>query len=137
MSQRIHRSCRESIRKNLTREERWEGDDKGLIGCWELGRELREKNPELAERAENGELPVLVWKGGVAKKIKKKGKYGSLYYLAEWQGLRGEDLNIDLSEETEIICSKTGMKVIYTSDVEKYADDMGEGTDSIELGIDR
>ena len=129
MSQRIFRSCREPIRKRLSWEERWEGDDKGFILCWELGRELRGKQPELAERAENGELPVLVWKGGVAKKIKKKGKYGSLYYLAEWQGLRGEDLNIDLSKEPEIICSKTGMKVIFTSDVEKYANDIDEGID--------
>ena len=31
----------------------------------------REKYPELAERAEKGELPVLGWKGGVEKKIKK------------------------------------------------------------------
>lgn len=133
MSQRVYRSCREPIRKGLTWEERWKGEDKGLISCWELGRELRDEKPILAKRAENGELPVLVWKGGVAKKIKKKGKYGSLHYLAEWQGLRGEDLNINLSEETEIICSKTGMKVIYTGDVGKYADDIDEGTDSIEL----
>ena len=47
-------------------------------------------------------------------------KYGTLNYLAQWQGLRGKDLNIDLSEETELICSKTGMKVIYTGDVKKY-----------------
>jgi hypothetical protein len=133
MSQRVYRSCREPIRKELTWEERWKGDDKGLISCWELGRKLREEKPALAKRAENSELPVLVWKGGVAKKIKKKGKYGTFHYLAEWQGLRGEDLNIDLSEEPEIICSKTGMKVIYTGDVEKYADDIDEGTDSIEL----
>ena len=135
MSQRIYRSCREPIRKGLTWEECWKGDDKGLISCWELGRELREKEPALAKRAEDGELPVLVWKGGVAKKIKKKGKYGTLYYLAEWQGLKGEDLNIDLSEELELICSKTGMKVIYTGNVEKYAEDVDEGTDSADLTI--
>ena len=121
MSQRIYRSYREPIRKGLTWEERWKGDDRGLISCWELGKELREKQPELAKRAENGELPVLVWKGGAEKQLKKKEKYGTFNYLAEWQGLRGEDLNIDLSEEPEIICSKTGMKFIYTGDAEKYS----------------
>lgn len=120
MNQRIYRSCAEPIRKGLTWEERWKGDDRGLIGCWELGRELREKKPELAKRAENGELPVLVWKGGIEKRLKIAEKYGTLNYLAEWQGLRGEDLNIDLSKELPIICSKTGMKIIYTEDVNKY-----------------
>lgn len=120
MSQRVYRSYIEPIRKELTWDARWKGDDRGLISCWELGRELREKDPELAKRAENGELPVLVWKGGVEKRLKIAGKYGTLNYLAEWQGLRGEDLNIDLSLEREIICAKTGMKIIYTGDVEKY-----------------
>ena len=40
--------------------------------------------------------------------------------MAEWQGLRGDDLDIDLVEEIELICSKTGMKVIYTGDEKKY-----------------
>ena len=60
------------------------------------------------------------WKGGVERKIKKKTKYGTLFYLAQWQGMRGEDLNIDLSHERELVCSKTGMKVIYTGDMEQY-----------------
>lgn len=120
MSPRIYRSYKEPKREGLSWEERWIGDDRGLITCWELGREIREKEPKLARRAENGELPVLVWKGGVEKKTKKSGKYGTLYYLAQWQGLRGEDLNMDLSEESELICSKTGVKVIYTGDVKKY-----------------
>lgn len=120
MSQRIYRSCSEPIRKELTWEERWKGGDRGLISCWELGRELREKEPELAKRAKKGELPELVWKGGSDKRLKITTKYGTLNYLAQWQGLRGEDLNINLSEKQEIICSKTGMKFIYTGDVEKY-----------------
>jgi len=53
------------------------------------------------------------------EKIKKK-KHGTLFYLAQWQGLRGDDLDIDLSEETELVCSKIGMKVIYTGDIKKY-----------------
>ena len=122
MSQRIYRSYHEPKREGLSWDERWKGQDKGLITCWEVGRELSKKEPELWERAKNGELPVLAWKGGVdvEKKIKKKEKYGSLSYLAQWQGLRGDDLNIDLSKEIELICSKTGMKVIYTKDVNKY-----------------
>lgn len=120
MSQRIYRSYVQPKREGLSWQELWQGDDKGLILCWEIGREMRQREPELAQRAENGELPVLVWKGGVEKKIKIGKKYGALNYLAQWQGLRGEDLNIDLSEESELICSKTRMKVIYTGDVNKY-----------------
>lgn len=120
MSQRIYRSYGQPKRERLSWQELWQGDDKGLILCWEIGREIRQKEPELAQRAENGELPVLVWKGGVEKKTKISEKYGTLHYLAQLQGLRGEDLNIELSEEPELICSKTGMKVIYTGDVKKY-----------------
>ena len=122
MTTRIYRSIHEPIRKNPSFEERWRGPDKGLITCWEVGRSKSIESPELAERAKNGELPPLGWKGGVDKKIQKKEKYGSLNYLAQWQGLRGEDLEIDLSEEREIVCSKTGMKVIYTADTKKYSE---------------
>lgn len=120
MSQRIYRSYQEPKREGFSWNECWQGPDIGLITCWEVGRELGQKEPELVKRARNGELPVLGWKGGVEKKIKKKEKYGTLYYLAQLQGLRGEDLNIDLSEERELICSKTGIRVIYTSDPKKY-----------------
>ena len=119
MNQRIYRSFKVPKREGLSWDERWKGRDKGLITCWEVGRELSQKKPELAERARNGELPVLGWKGGVEKKIKKE-RYGPLFYLAQWQGLRGEDLDIDITQETELICSRTGMKVIYTDDVKKY-----------------
>lgn len=118
---RIYRSHQEPIREGLSWDERWIGPDKGLIICWEVGRQLSDRDPELARRATNGELPVLGWKGGVAKKLKQEKKYGTLSYLAQWQGLRGEDLTIDPTEETELICSKTGMRVIYTSDPNKYA----------------
>jgi hypothetical protein len=122
MSKHIYRSCNEPKREGLSWDDLWRGPDKGLIKCWEVGRDMREKDPELAERARNGELPVLGWKGGVDKKIIKKGKYGTYNYLALWQGLRGDDLNIDLSEEREIICSRTEMKVVYTDDATKYAE---------------
>lgn len=122
MRKRIYRSYKKPKREGLSWDERWIDDDKGLITCWEIGREKREKEPELAARAENGELPVLGWKGGVEKNTIKGEKYGTLYYLAQWQGLRGEDLDIDPSQELEITCSKTGMKIIYTGDVRKYSD---------------
>lgn len=120
MNQRIQRSHKEPKREGLSWDERWKGEDNGLITCWEVGRELREKEPGLAIRAENGELPVFGWKGGVEKKTKKGEKYGTLFYLAQWQGLRGDDLDIDLFQEPEMICSRTGMRVIYTGNMEKY-----------------
>jgi hypothetical protein len=122
MSKHISRSYQEPQRMGLSWEELWEGPDKGLIICWEVGREISKRDPELAGRTRNGELPILNWKGGVEKKIKKKEKFGSLQYLAQWQGLRGEDLNIDLSKEKEIICSRTKMKVTYTADITKYVE---------------
>ena len=122
MSIRIYRSIQEPIRKNPSFEERLRGPDKGLIIAWEVGRERRMQEPELAEKAEKGELPKLGYRGGVNKKINKKEKCGSINYLAQWQGLRGEDLDIDLTEEIEMVCSKTGMKVIYTADATKYSE---------------
>ncbi len=123
MNQRIYRSIKEPNRNGLSWNERWEGVDSGLIACWENGREIREKEPKLAEQVKNGELPVLGWKGGVKKKIKKGEIYGTFYYLAQLQGLKGEDLDIDLSQEPSLTCSKTGIRVIYTGDIKKYDND--------------
>lgn len=81
---------------------------------------MREKEPELTRRAEGGELPPMGWKGGVDHNIKKRKKYGTHFYLAQWQGIRGDDLDIELSSEPEVICSRTGMKVIFTGDLTKY-----------------
>lgn len=120
MGNRIYRSINEPIREGLSFEEKWRRPDKGLITAWEVGRQLSEKEPELSIRAKNGELPATGWKGGVEKKIKKKQKYGTQKYLAEWQGLRGEDLDIDLESEQILTCSRTGMTVVYTDDIEKY-----------------
>jgi hypothetical protein len=59
MSSRVFLSINEPIRENPSFEERLRGPDKGLIIAWEVGRERRMKEPELAEKAEKGELPVL------------------------------------------------------------------------------
>ena len=73
----------------------------------------------MAAKAKRGELPVLAWKGGVEKKLKSGVKVGSVNYIATWQGLRGEDLNVDLGAEVDIKCSRTGVKVTFTSSIER------------------
>lgn len=113
MGKHISRSIKEPIRKDPTSEGKWRGEDKGLILCWEEGRELALSQPKMAKRALRGELPMLSWKGGVKRNPKKKKKSGSFCYLAQWQGLRGEDLDIRLSEPTVLKCSRTGVKVKY------------------------
>ena len=121
MNNRVFRSISESIRINPSYDERWNGDDNGLITCWGVGRKKRESEHSLVQKVENNELPVLGWKGGVDKTLQKKEKFGSLNYLAQWQGLRCEDLDINLSEEVTMQCSKTGMMITYTPDSTKYS----------------
>lgn len=116
---RIYRSFSEPDRENLTWEETWRQEDKGLIKNYEVGRALAKKEPELAEKAKRGELPVLGYKGGVDKTLKKKEKIGALNYIAKWQALRGEDLNLNLDEEIVLTCTKTDMRVTFTMDLEK------------------
>jgi hypothetical protein len=113
----LYRSISQPVRGNLSWHEMWEGPDKGLICCWERGREKRLEEPELAARASRGELIVLAWRGGIEKKMRIKKKSGTLHYLATWQGLRGEDLNIDLEAETTVICSKTEQVVVFSAKV--------------------
>ncbi|MEN3158298.1 hypothetical protein ABC502_07935 [Alkalimonas sp. NCh-2] len=115
----IKRKFTEPDRENPTWEERWKGEDAGLITSWEVGRHLRRSSPELAVKASNGELPVLDFKGGYAKSLKKKQKIGSLNYLAQWQALRGEDLHIDTDQEYVLSCSKTGNETVFTHDNQK------------------
>ena len=121
-SMKLQRSTSEPIRTNATWEERWNDDDQGLIACWERGREKSREDPALAAQARDGQLVVLPWKGGVERTIKKKQKFGTLSYLAMWQGLRNEDLNIDAQEEISFTCTATGMAVVFTSDPAKYAE---------------
>lgn len=120
MCSQIFREISEPIRAGLSQNEYWRDNDEGLIKCWEVGRTLRDKKSELKQQCEAGELPTLGWKGGVSSTDKKINKFGSLNYLAQWQGIRGEDLSIDRSTETTIICSKTGSTVTFTSSRDKY-----------------
>jgi hypothetical protein len=116
---KIERQFTEPDRQMKSWHERWAGEDHGIIAAWERGREKRTEDPSLAARTLEGELPVLPWKGGVDKAI-KAGKYGTFLYLAMWQGLRGEPLEINTSEDLVMTCSKTGVQVTYTADESKY-----------------
>lgn len=100
--------------------ERWEGPDKGLLCCWLRGIEKGREDPHLAAQCLRGELPVLAWKGGIEKALKSKAlKVGSMQYLATWQGLRGEDLDIDDEAEPRITCTRTGVTFLYTLNTAK------------------
>lgn len=117
----VKRSIETLLRENCDFAERWLGADKGLITSWEVGRKLAVSNPDLADSAKKGELPELGLKGGVSRQLKKNEKVGCLNYLAQWQGLRGEDLDVHLDREYVLVCEKTGMEVTYTGDVARYA----------------
>lgn len=118
----IHRPFSEPDRRGLDWKQTWQAPDRGLIKCWEIGRSIAQQDPDLAKRCRSGALPPLNWKGGVSRALKKKEKFGALQYLAQWQGLRGEDLSVDLETEHTIVCTITGMIVTFTPDVTKLAD---------------
>lgn len=124
---KISRLINEPIREGLSWHERWDADDNGLIACWENGRELALKNPAKAEQARNGELIRFGWTGGVSEKLKADVFHGSLFYLAKWQGLRGDNLDIDVDADTVLTCTKTGQVVRYNSKLptESKLDDGG------------
>lgn len=126
MPRHIQRSIDSPLRTGLTRRQLWEDTDQGLIKCWEVGRQRAARFPNLARQCLDGELPVLGWKGGVSRSLKKLEKYGSLKYLAQWQGLRGEDLDIDLSVERSLTCTRTKMKVTFTPERAKYFNQVAE-----------
>ncbi|MCE9589416.1 MAG: hypothetical protein K8S99_02710 [Planctomycetes bacterium] len=115
MATHLHRSIDRPIREGLSSDELWHGPDKGLIWCWERGRQKRIEEPELATRADRGELVVLAWIGGVEKKLKLEKKLGALQYLATWQGLRNENLDIGIETERLIVCTKTEQTVAFSA----------------------
>lgn len=116
MATHVRRSIEMPIRAGSSWEEKWRGEDHGLICCWERGRLRRIEEPALAARADKGELVPLGWKRAVKEKG-SSGKRGTHQYLATWQGLRGEDLDIVINEETRIVCAKTGDVVIFSARV--------------------
>ena len=101
---RIARSITEPIRQSLSWEKQWKDCDQGLIACWERGREKSNEDPTLAAQARDARLVALP------------------HYLAMWQGLRGDDLNITFEEETALTCPTTQMTVVFTNDSKKYAE---------------
>jgi hypothetical protein len=103
---KITRSISEPIRQNLTRNERWDSDDNGLIACWERGREKALEEPGLATSAIVGQLVLLPWKGGVERALKKKEKYGCYNYLAMWQG------GVQLNSWTGLCCKSQAFSVL-------------------------
>jgi hypothetical protein len=117
MGAQLCRSIEVAIREGLNWAETWKGPDRGLIYCWEHGRQERSEKPGLAARADAGELVPLDWKGGVREKSKVEKKAGTLNYLATWQGLRGEDLDLPLDGELAIKCTRTGQIVVFTAAV--------------------
>ncbi len=122
-SNAIYRSIDEPIRKDAPFNERWHGEDKGIITAWEVGRQLSKEDKKLFEKVKNGELPILGFKGGHHKKLKNSNfKYGTFHYLAELQGLKNQDLDIDLLRDEGLIllCTRTNMKTIFTANVKKY-----------------
>jgi len=130
MSRVIKRSFSEPERQGLDWNAIWQDADRGLIKCWEIGRKLAVQKPELSSAAQAHELPPLNWKGGTGKQLKKREKFGSLRYLAQWQGLRGEDLDIDLDAETTLVCTRTQMVVTFTGDTGKFANQPGDNDES-------
>lgn len=123
MNKRLFRSIQEPIREFVTWEHRWMGQDRGLVWCWERGRQYQIECPERAMRAANGELVPDGWRGGIEKKLKLPVKLGTLYYLATWQGMRGEDLDIDLEGERIIVCSRTNQAVLFSANSSLGGDD--------------
>lgn len=112
-------SAKEPPLSQTTYQSRIQGPDKGLLNAWLAGLEQRRINPELANKAQAGELPPFAFKGGVEKKIKAQNKIGSLWYVAAWHGMRGEDLHLDTEKEIQLVCSKTRVPVTYTLDQAK------------------
>lgn len=110
-----------------TWEERWGTVEAGLRTSWRRGLEKAFADPDLADLALRGELPSLPWVGGCPKRLKNLKKTGAMNYLAMWQGLRGEALDIDPAVDRTVTCTRTGMMVTFTSDVGRLFASAGAG----------
>lgn len=104
----ITRSVNEPMREGLTVSQDFDGLDGGLICCWDQGRRMARLGHEFVKQAQEDELPQLdTW------------RRGTLYYLAVWQGLRGDDLDIDLDAEFTKQCSLTKREWLFSGHREK------------------
>ena len=110
----------------ITWDDRWEGPDRGLICSWVRGIEKARETPTLREQALRGELPPLAWKGGGNQAIKAGKRVGSVHYLAMWQGLRGDALDIDTDAPVSLTCTRFQTLVTFTGDVQTLALAPGE-----------
>lgn len=137
---KVYKSIDEPIRENISLEETWNSQDGGLIHCWELGRKRATRNPEEATRAIKGELLPLGWKGGIKPSLdingneikpKYKFKLGSFKYLAEYTGLIGADLDLDTDLDYIVICSRFGITVEFTANIEFLSKDIQVGSSSL------
>ena len=109
------------LRDDTSPDTLWRGEDVGLIQAWEIGRRQSAKEPELATRAKQGQLPASdLFQGGYNTRLESAFQYGSLHYYCMWLGWRGQDLDIDSDEEYPMVCAKTRMGVVYTLDSSKY-----------------
>ena len=115
-------SIREPLRDNPDWSARWGDLAAALITCWERGRELAIQNTSLAAAVRAGQLVPLSWRGGVPPPVRgdkaPKRKYGSFHYLAMWQGLRGDDLDINTESNPQRVCARFGTVVTFTDDID-------------------
>ena len=104
--------------EGLSWEDRWSTFPASMLSSWRQGLINRFSMPELATACINDELPELPFKGG-ANKDSASNKLGYACYLAMWQGLRGEDLLWDPSHPCKLVCSRYGVTVEFTSDIDR------------------
>jgi len=125
---KIYRSINEPIRENRSYEERNSSVKASLESAWEAGRKNRESFTKLIPFLKQGGLPKLSFKGGHNmppykndEPPKYQFKHGHYNYLAQRQGILGEDLNIEVfeDEEQEMICKISTKKTIFTFDILK------------------
>lgn len=113
----VHRSIAAPPPQPESWDERWGDIERALVCCWLRGIDKAKESPQLAAAAARGELPPLVWRGGVGRQTKALHKIGSLNYLATWQGLRQEDLSVDPGSTPRWTCTRFGVTVTFTGDV--------------------
>ncbi len=118
---RIYRDATDKTPFGYSWLERWGGPDGGLVCSWLRGIQKAQELPSLSEAARRGELPPLAWKGGSDKPLKAGRRFGSMHYLATWQGLRGEDLDIDTGVPISLVCTRFQTQVTFADDAQTLA----------------